>query len=215
MATTNTHKTKSKAAQAPVPKDVNDCAAQITLLGRLMRQHTIAKAAVDEQVAIIINSAAPELAELQANIKLVHDGIQIFAEGHRHELTSGNKTKTANLTTGEITWRQRPPSVTVRNAQAVVDTLKALGLSDYVRVEETVNKQAILDLDSAVSRLSKAELSESSGQALAHARRLIDHAELIATIAGISITKGVEDFAVVPFETISAEPMPAATGSQI
>jgi len=38
-----------------------------------------------------------------------------------------------------------PPSVSVRGAESVIDTLKRLGLGKFVRTKEEVNKEAILN----------------------------------------------------------------------
>ena len=56
------------------------------------------------------------LQEITARIETLQAGIQTYCEAHRDELTSGGKTKTANLVTGEVSWRQRPPSVSIRSA---------------------------------------------------------------------------------------------------
>ena len=86
-------------------------------------------------------------------------------------LTNGGKVKTANLITGEVQWRQRPPSVRVTGAESVIETLRRLGLSQFVRTKEEVNKEAILN--------------EPEG---------------VKGVAGITVVKGVEDFVITPFE---------------
>ncbi|MDR1660890.1 MAG: host-nuclease inhibitor Gam family protein [Azoarcus sp.] len=45
-------------------------------------------------------------------------GIQLWCEAHRAELTTTGG-KTTNLVTGEVSWRQRPPSVSVRQQEKV------------------------------------------------------------------------------------------------
>ncbi len=42
-------------------------------------------------------------------------------------------------------WRNRPPSVNIRGADAVMDFLKRLGLQRFIRVKEEINKDAILN----------------------------------------------------------------------
>ena len=99
------------------------------------------------------------------------EGIQTFAEANRAALTDGNKVKFANLVTGEVAWRQRPPSVGIRGADTVIETLKRLGLGRFVRTKEEINKDAILNEPKAVSG-----------------------------VAGITLNTGIEDFIVTPFE---------------
>ncbi len=98
------------------------------------------------------------------------DGIAIWCEANRAELLKAGG-KTANLITGEVQWRQRPPSVSVRAADKVIATLRALGLSRLVRSKDEVDKEAILSEPQAV-----------------------------AGVAGITVVKGVEDLVVTPFE---------------
>lgn len=97
--------------------------------------------------------------------------MQGYCEAHRDELTDGGRVKTASLITGEVQWRQRPPSVSVRGAESVIETLKRLGLSRFVRTKEEVNKEAILN-----------------------------EPDNVRGVAGLNIVTGVEDFVITPFE---------------
>lgn len=208
---TRTLKTKATAVAVQVPTDRDDCASAIRRLGDLMREHQLAKAKLDGEIAALTEAAAPTLNDLQSRIGALHQGIQTYCEGNRSALTNGLKTKTVNLITGEVVWRQRPPSVTVRQADVVIKTLKDLRLRDYVRTEEEVNKQAILDLMAAAAAITDDQLvATAPGSALAAQRK--HQAELISGIKGITINRGVEDFNVVPFE-IQADPSAAVAGA--
>ena len=55
---------------------------------------------------------APRLKELQDRIGMLQAGVQTWCEANREQICG--KGKTANLITGEVSWRQRPPSVRVR-----------------------------------------------------------------------------------------------------
>ena len=103
----------------------------------------------------------------------MQQGVQAWCEAHRIELCGENDRngKTANLVTGEVSWRQRPPSVTVRGVEAVIETLKRMKLARFVRTKEELNKEAVLNEPKAV-----------------------------AGIAGLTVNTGVEDFVIVPFE---------------
>ena len=100
-------------------------------------------------------------------------GIQTWCEANRVALCGdGDRLgKTVNLVTGEVSWRMRPPSVVIRGADSVVDTLLRHGLERYVRTTHVPNKEAML--------------ADPEG---------------VRGIAGVSIQSGVEDFIVVPFE---------------
>lgn len=166
-----TSKLKSRA-QVYAPQSENDCAADIKKLGDLQRQWLRAKSEMDDQIAQITQAAQPGLESLRQQIETLQTGVQTFCEAHRNDLTNGGKVKTAAFVTGEVQWRQRPPSVTVRGAETVIETLKRLGLSKFVRIKEEINKEAILN-----------EPDEARG------------------VAGITVVTGVEDFVITPFES--------------
>lgn len=163
-------KLKTKA-QVYAPQTQTDCAADIKKLGDLQRQHARTAADMNDEIAAITKRYQPKLDAFAERITVLQEGVQTYCEARRDELTSNGKTKTANLITGEVQWRQRPPSVAVRGAEAVLDALKRLGLQRFVRTKEEINKEAILNEPDAVRG-----------------------------VAGISINSGVEDFVITPFE---------------
>ena len=165
-------RTKSKTL-AHVPQSKNDCAQSIRALGDLQREFERQRAAMNDTIAAITQQHQPVLADLQQRMEALQAGVQAWCEAHRTELCGpGDKLgKTANLVTGEVSWRQRPPSVSIRGADTVLETLLRMGLGRFVRVKNEPNKEAMLNEPDAVRG-----------------------------IAGITIVSGVEDFIVVPFE---------------
>jgi len=163
---------KSKT-MAAVPQSKDDCAASIRTIGDLQREFERHRADMNDQIAAITQEHQPILSDLQARIESLQSGVQAWCEAHRVELCGeGDKLgKTANFVTGEVSWRIRPPSVSIRGADTVLETLLRMGLGRFVRVKNEPNKEAILNEPDAVRG-----------------------------IAGISIVSGVEDFIVVPFE---------------
>lgn len=159
------------AATAYAPQTQTDCAADIKTLGELQRQQARIVAAMNDQIAAITARHQPELEQLGERIDTLQHGVQVWCTAHRDQLTGGGKTKTANLITGEVAWRQRPPSVSVRGVDVVLDTLRRMGLERFIRTKQEVNKEAILADQDAVRG-----------------------------IAGLSISSGVEDFVITPFE---------------
>ena len=170
-----TAKLKSKAS-AYAPQTTNDCAADIKKLGDLQRDYVRVKADMDDQIAAITKQFQPKLEALSERIETLQKGIQTYCEAHRVELTDGGKTKTANLVTGDVSWRQRPPSVSIRGADAVLETLERMGLQRFIRTKQEPNKEAMLNEPDAVRG-----------------------------IAGIVIVTGVEDFVIAPFESQAPE----------
>lgn len=159
------------AAQVYAPQTTNDCAADIKKLGDLQRQFNRTAADMNDEIAAITKRYQPKLEDLTGRIETLQQGVQTYCEAHRDELTGGGKTKTANLVTGNVLWRIRPPSVAIRGAEAVIETLKRMGLGKFVRTKEEINKEAILN-----------------------------EPDQVRGIAGISVVSGVEDFVIEPFE---------------
>lgn len=158
-------------AQVYVPQTKDEAAADIRKIGDLQRQHLRSQAEMNDAIAHITEKYQPMLEGIAEQIKTLQDGVQGYCEAHRIELTDGGKVKSANLITGEIGWRQRPPSVSVRGQEAVIDLLKRLGLTRFIRTKEEVNKEAVLN-----------EPDEVKG------------------VAGLTVITGVEDFVISPFE---------------
>lgn len=164
--------TRLKAkAQVYVPQTQDDAAADIRQIGDLARQKLRAMTEMNDAIAQITQNFQPRIDALNEQLKTLQEGVQAYCEAHRDELTDGGKVKTANFITGEVQWRQRPPSVSVRGQEAVIDLLKRLGLTAFIRSKEEVNKEAILN-----------------------------EPEKVRGVAGLTIVTGVEDFLITPFE---------------
>jgi len=139
-------------------------------LGDAQRELLRIETEINDQVAAITARRKGEVDALKTRIETLAAGIQIWCEAHRAELLAAGG-KEANLVTGLVKWRQRPPSVSIRSVNKVLDTLRSLGLSRFIRSKDEPNKEAMLAEPQAV-----------------------------AGIAGISIVTGVEDFVIEPFE---------------
>jgi phage host-nuclease inhibitor protein Gam len=162
-------KAKTRAV-AYVCQSKEETMLAIKALGDAQRELTRLETAMNDEIAQITLREKDRIEALRGCIESLTGGIHLWCEANRAALCA-NGGKTANLVTGEVNWRQRPPSVTIRAVDKVIATLLALGLGRFVRKKEEVNKEAILAEHKAV-----------------------------AGIAGITIVQGLEDFTVVPFE---------------
>lgn len=163
-------KIKARAAVISVPQSKTDCAAYIKTLGDLQRNFERERAQMNDAIADITKRYQPGLEQLTQRMLALQSGIQTWAEANRTSLCE-NGLKTANLITGEVSWRQRPPSVSIRGVDNVLETLHRMGLERFVRTKSEPNKEAMLNEPDA-----------------------------LRGIAGITIVTGIEDFIVVPFE---------------
>lgn len=163
-----TKKLKSAAALA-TPQSRESVQNDIKELGDLQRELERKRADMNDTIAEVTRLTAPRMDDLSKRITALQTGIQTWCEANREELCG--KGKTANLITGEVSWRQRPPSVGIRGVDAVLKALKSLGFDRFIRTKEEPNKEAMLN-----------------------------EPEVAAAVAGITINTGAEDFIIAPFE---------------
>lgn len=172
---------KTPAQVVPVPQDQAQAAAHIRQIGEHNREIARITAAMNDELALVKERHENAAKPLQEAVQALTAGLQTWCEANRDRLTRGGKTKTGVFTTGEVQWRTRPPSVAVRGVDAVLDSLRRLGLGRFIRNKEEVNKEAILN-----------------------------EPAVVAQVPGLSISSGVEDFVVVPFEAEMSEPAAVA-----
>lgn len=168
---TPARKIKSDAPRFAIPQSREDCTDYIARIGRAQRERERIQAAMNDELAAIRTGYEEQARPHAEAIKALSQGVQTWCDANREALTMGNKTKTANLASGEVRWRLRPPKVVIRGLDAVMEALKDLRLDRFIRVKEEINKEAIL----------------ADPEALRH-------------VKGISVDQG-EDFVIVPFET--------------
>lgn len=161
--------TRIKTPTVQTPQTIAEVQSDIRAIGDLQRQHGRCSADLNDKIAALTEEAAPKLKDLSERIIARQKGVQAYCEAHREELCG--KGKTANLVTGEVQWRLRPPSVKVTGVDAVIAWLKKMGLDSFVRTKEEVNKEAMLN-----------------------------EQDKARSVPGVSIVTGVEDFVIVPFE---------------
>lgn len=169
MATKKT-RIKQAAASVFVPQNREQAAEAIREIGERQRELARISADMGDELALVKERWEAAAEPHKQRIEALTEGVQTWCEAHRDALTQGGKVKTAALTTGEVQWRLRPPSVRITGQEAVLDLLRRLGLTRFVRTKDEVNKEAILN-----------------------------EPEAVAHVAGIAISQG-EDFAIVPFE---------------
>ncbi|HMW56399.1 host-nuclease inhibitor Gam family protein [Accumulibacter sp.] len=165
---------KAEAAEG-VPQTRDAAAEAIAQIGLAERQLARIEANMNDALAVVKEAHESEAEPLRKAIRQLSGAVQMWAEAHRDDLTQQGRTKTVSLSTGDIAWRTRPPSVRVTGADAVINVLRRLGLGRFVRVREEVNKEAILNEPGALS-----------------------------AVPGIAICQG-EDFIITPFSTDLSE----------
>lgn len=168
-------KTEAVAMTFASREEVNTAIEQI---GHAQRERERIQTAMNEELAAVRARHEEQALPHAEVIKSLGHAVQVWCEGHRASLTRDGRTKTAKFAAGEVSWRTRPPRVSVRGEGLVIEALKRLGLDRFIRRKEEVDKQAILA-----------------------------DPESVDGIKGLSISQG-EDFVIKPFETQLEEVQP-------
>lgn len=159
------------ATQTAIYQNRDDVQTAIKQIGDKQRELQRLATEMNDELAAISERYAPLLEAIKDELKPMQKGVQMWCEVHRNELTDSGKCKTGTFVTGEVQWRIKPPSVSVRNAETVIELLESFGLHQFIRTKSEVNKDAVLADPQAV-----------------------------AAIDGITIKSGEEEFIIKPFE---------------
>jgi phage host-nuclease inhibitor protein Gam len=161
-------KIKTPALEYPPPANRDEADNYIFRLGEAMRSRAETEIAMNEAVAHIKleseNAAEPYNREIAA----LTAGLQTFCEANRKELCPGN-SKTVKFGNGEVSWRARPASVTLRGVEAIIAFCRSHRKHLFIRLKREVNKEAMLA-----------------------------HPKAAAAIPGVTIASAGEDFIVTP-----------------
>ncbi len=165
-------RTKSTAAKHPIPQTADETNAMIARIGAAQRERDLIQAAMNEKLEAVKAEFDTQAAPLKAEIETLSKGIQTWCEAHRDELTTLGRVKFHRFGAGEISWRTRPPKVSIRGMAAVIENLKRLSLERFLRVKVEINKDAMLA-----------------------------EPDIATTITGVTIGSAGEEFIIKPNET--------------
>ena len=165
-------KSKTRAANGPVPQSREEASNFIHDIGAAQREVARIEADMNDEIARSKQSAEERAAPHRALVEAKTQGLRAWADANRDALTENGKRKYADLGTGKIEWRFAPPRVSIRGLEEVIVRIKTLGLTAFLRTREEIDKEAML--------------------------RDPDKARLIQ---GVSIGTAGENFSVEPFES--------------
>ncbi len=160
-----------RAKQYQAAQNAQDASDLIKVLGEKRREIMRIEAAMNDEIAEIKLAHEEQAAPLNREVAEIIDSVQAWAEVNRDELTNDGKVKTVKLMSGEFNWRSRPPKVSLRGKPKIIQTLKDLGLQRFLRINEDIDKEALLKEKEAASQ-----------------------------IQGITISSAGEDFNISPYE---------------
>lgn len=165
-------RTRLKSAAAPAPQTPEQVDAAIARIGVLQRERERIATAMNEELAAVKAAAEARAKPLGEEIAALASGVQAWCESHREDLTKGGRIKTHRFGAGSVNWRARPPKVSIRGVEKVLEDMMRLGLSRFIRTKMEPNKEAMLA-----------------------------EPDVAAAITGVKIGSAGEDFVIRPFET--------------
>lgn len=133
-----------KRVVIPVPKSLAEAALFLAEIGQEQRATNKIQSALNAKVDELKTEAMADCEPHQKKISELVEGLFGFAEANRAQLTDGGKRKTVEVPTGTFSWRMTPPSVSLRDVEAILKSLKSLTLERFIRTKEEVDKEAML-----------------------------------------------------------------------
>jgi len=147
----------------PVPHDLDEAAEFLRQIGGEQRNIDTIRSTLNAEVDGLKARAMANVKPHQEKISRLVEGLYVYAESHRQELTDGGKRKTVEVPTGIFRWRITPPAVSLRNVKSILESLKSLELDRFIRIREEVNKEAMLkepDIAQAIQGVSVSQREE-------------------------------------------------------
>jgi phage host-nuclease inhibitor protein Gam len=171
MSKSKSAKIKTPAADYAIPSNREEADEFIYKIGEASRDRQLAETAMNEDIAKIKAEYEAKAGPAAVAISKLTWGLQTWCETHRKELLDGD-SKTVKFGNGEVSWRARPPKVTLRGLDKILAWLDKHKLDRFVRIIREINKEAML-ADAVEAR----------------------------KVPGVSIASAGEDFIVAPFES--------------
>ncbi len=133
-----------KKTVVDVPKNLDEAAKFLAQIGQAQRTVDEIENTLNEEVEKLKATAMANAKPHQQRVLQLIEGLFVFAQANRDQLTDNGKRKTVEMPTGIFGWRMTPPAVKLRDIESVLAGLKALKLERFIRTKEEVDKEAIL-----------------------------------------------------------------------
>ena len=151
---------KSNAVPFSVPQTREQVDEAITRIGVLQRQRVRVHTDKDEKMAIINQEHKSRLEPLDVEIRQLQQGVQVWCESRRDDLTQGGKVKYHNFPAGTVKWQMPPPRVVLKSVKAALDALFPRKLDKFIRVIQEVDKDAILAKPEAIAGIPEIRIEQ-------------------------------------------------------
>ena len=134
-----------KMLSFPQIQNIDEASGTLHIVGILVRSIENIERELAEKVAALRQEADAAIKPLEVQAANHVLNIELFAVKHRQVLLTTGK-KTVTLSTGIFGWRLTPPKVTAGRGgdKKILDILKGLELTKYIRQVESLDKEALL-----------------------------------------------------------------------
>ncbi len=163
-------KLKTPAADYAIPANRQEADEFIRKIGVLSRDRALIQTTLDAHAAALKAEYEEKAKPLAEETVSLMKGLQSWCETHRAELLKDGG-KTVKFAHGEVAWRNRPASVTLRGVDAIIAYCKEKLNWLFLRINIEVSKEMMLA-----------------------------NKDLARTIPGVTIASGGEEFIVTPVE---------------
>lgn len=153
-------KIKQQAADTAVPQNRAQAVDFLSRIGRHQRELMRIETAMNDEMAAIKESYEELARPHRFEVDALTSGLRIWCEANRDALTGGGKIKSVELEAGVVKWRLTPPRVVVRGIEAVLDQLRRMGLTQFIREKEELDKEAVLADPKAVAGVKGLSISQ-------------------------------------------------------
>lgn len=142
-------RTRVKADAIQIPRNQEEAELLLGQIGGVQRKLTENEVSMNSQLSAVKDRYKKRADELKGVIEGAFKRLHAWAEANKATLLPSNK-KTAEMSTGRVSWRRTPPKVTVKNTEKALAELKEKGLHRFIRTVEELDKEAIIaDRDAA------------------------------------------------------------------
>lgn len=136
-------KLKASALTIGAPHNREEADKLIYALGELQRDRIDLGNAMNEALAAVKLEHEDQAKPINEKISATMASLQAYCEANRAALCP-RESKTVKFGNGEVSWRRRPPKVTLRSVEKMIAWCKKHGMAVFVRIKEEINKEAML-----------------------------------------------------------------------
>lgn len=147
------------AENVTMPSSLSEAAEWLAEIGKEQRASIEINVRLNKVVERLKQKALVKDAPHQERLALLVVGLYRYAEANRDVLLE-DKKKSVTLPTGSFGWRMSPSAVSLKNVDSVIESLKTLGLDQFIRVKEEVNKEAMLDDEETAKTVNGVTISQ-------------------------------------------------------